>query len=218
MKKKAEQRKATGRLKGIMEQWGCLDSVVVVSLRGALVECQEAITQWRNSKAGYELLLQQKDQRAYEVKNLENALKDSQQLYDEAREKVAEFEASLQAMAEQLNALLGGKSIGERRHDHQFQVDHAQQALDKVEAERQQMAQVLASSKATLATLTKTHLTLEKEYGLALSEWQTRLAEKGFEDEGVWLQAMLSTEEVRHFQARLTSLKEDASGSQNFWN
>ena len=51
-----------------------------------------------------------------------------------------------------------------------------------------------------------------------MAEWQTSLAEKGCEDEGVWLQAMLSTEEVRHFQARLTSLQEAASRSQTLLN
>ncbi|RNF49746.1 hypothetical protein EBI00_12500 [Marinomonas hwangdonensis] len=216
--RKDEQAQTTARLKEDMQQAGVPDSYFDAALSEALVQLQDAITQWRDSKAGYEVLLQQKDQLTYEIKNLENALQDSQQLHGEARENVAGFEASLQAMAEQLNALLGGKSIGERRHDHQSQVDHAQQALDKIEAERQQMAQALASSKATLATLMKTHLTLEKEYGLALSEWQARLAEKGFEDEGVWLQAMLSTEEVRHRQARLTSLQEAASRSQTLLN
>ena len=216
--RKDEQAQTIARLKEDMQQASVPESYFDVFLPEALVQLQDAITQWRNSKAGYEVLLQQKDQLAYEVKNLENALKESQQLHGEASEKVAGFEASLQAIAEQLNALLGDKSIGELRHDRQSQVDHAQQALEKIEAERQQMAQALASSKATLATLTKTHLMLEKEYDLALSEWRKRLTEKGFEGEGVWLQAILSTEEVSHRQARLTSLQETVSRSQTLLN
>ncbi|MCW4628410.1 MULTISPECIES: AAA family ATPase [Marinomonas] len=216
--RKGEQAQTIERLKNDMQQAGVPESYFDLSLTEALAQLQDAITQWRNSKAGYEVLLQQKDQLAYEVKNLENALTDSQQLYGEASEKVAGFEASLQAIEEQLNALLGDKSIGELRHDRQSQVDHAHQMLEKVEVEWQQMAQALASSKATLATLSKSHLALEKEYDLALSEWQKRLVEKGFEGEGVWLQAMLSTEEVSHRQARLTSLQEAVSRSQTLLN
>jgi DNA repair protein SbcC/Rad50 len=216
--KQGEQEQTIRHLQKEMLQSGVPESYLDLSLTEALEQLQGAMTQWRDSKAGYDALLQQGEQLAYEHQRLQGALQESQQLHDQAREKVAEFNESLKAMAEQLHELLGGKSISELRQEMQTLNDHAHQMLEKVESERQQIAQALASSSATLETLNKSHLSLSKEYKLALSDWQKRLAEKGFENEAAWLQANLSTEEISQHQEVLKKLQEAVSRLQTLLN
>jgi exonuclease SbcC len=216
--RKGEQEQTIGHLRNEMQQAGVPESYFDLSLTEALTQLQEAMTQWRNSKAGYDVLLQQREQLVYECQSLQGALKESLQLHDETHEKVAEFDVSLKAIAEQLHELLGGKSIGELRQERQAQADHAQQTLDKIEAERQQIDQALASSNATLETLNKSCLALTKEYDVALSHWQKRLAETGFESEAAWLQASLSAEEISQHQEVLEKLQEAVSRLQTLLN
>lgn len=206
-----EQEQTIGHLRNEMQQANVPESYFDLSLAEALVQLQDAMTQWHDSKTGYDALWQQREQLSYECQGLQSALKESQQLHTEAREKVAELDASLKAIAEQLHELLGGKSIGELRQEVQSQTDHAHQSLEKVESERQQIAQALASSNATLEALNKTQLLLTSEYEAALSHWQKRLAETGFESEAVWLQASLSTEEVNQRQDVQKKLQEAVS-------
>ncbi|SHG65817.1 exonuclease SbcC [Marinomonas polaris DSM 16579] len=213
-----EQEQTIGHLRDEMQQAGVPESYFDLSLTEALVQLQDVMTQWRDSKTGYDALLQQREQLSYECQGLQGALKESQQLHAEAREKVAEFDASLKAIAEQLHELLGGKSVGELRQEVKSQTDHAHQALEKVESERQQIAQALASSNATLEALNKTQLSLTSEYEAALSHWQKRLAETGFESEAVWLQASLSTEEVNQRQEVQKKLQEAVSRLQALLN
>ncbi|RBP80639.1 hypothetical protein EBI01_19445 [Marinomonas rhizomae] len=209
--RKNEQEQVIGQLRDEMQQAEVPESYFDLSLAEALAQLQEAMAQWRNSKAGYDALLQQREQLVYERQSLQGALKESQQLHDETHEKIAEFDESLRAIANQLHKLLGDKSIGELRQERQKQADYAQQALDKAEAERQQIAQALASSNATLETLNKSYFALTKEYEGALSHWQERLAEKGFGSEDVWLQANLSAVEISKCQEVLEKLQEAVS-------
>ncbi|WP_369921478.1 AAA family ATPase [Marinomonas polaris] len=206
-----EQEQTIGHLRNEMQQANVPESYFDLSLAEALVQLQDAMAQWHDSKTGYDALWQQREQLSYECQGLQSALKESQQLHTEAREKVAELDASLKAIAEQLHELLGGKSVGELRQEVQSQTDHAHQALEKIESERQQIAQALASSNATLEALNKTQLSLTSEYEAALSHWQKRLAETGFESEAVWLQASLSTEEVNQRQDVQKKLQEAVS-------
>jgi exonuclease SbcC len=216
--KKDEQEQIVGHLRNAMQQAGVPDRYFELSLLEALAQLQEAMQQWRDSKAGYEALLQQREQLSYEAKSLESALEESLQLRDDVQKKVAELEASLADIAQQLHELLGDKSIGELRQAAQLLVDHAQQTLEKVEAERQHIAQALVSSKATLEALNKSRLTLEKDYDAALAHWQTSLSEKGFESEAIWLQASLSKDEIAQRQTTLKGLQEAFSRLQTLFH
>ncbi|NLQ19110.1 AAA family ATPase [Marinomonas sp. M1K-6] len=216
--RKGEQEQSAGQLRIDMQQVGVPEGYFDVSLADALAQLQEAMTQWRDSKAGYDALLQQGEQLSYESKSLANSLKESHQLGDDIHRKATELDAELASIAEQLYERLGDKSIGELRQAAQSLADHAQQRLEKVEAERQQVAQALASSKATLEALDKSYLGLSKEHEVALSDWQQRLAEKGFDSEAVWLQATLSTEEISQRQAALKQLEEAVSRLQTLLN
>ncbi|MGO3740454.1 MAG: SbcC/MukB-like Walker B domain-containing protein [Marinomonas foliarum] len=216
--KKDEQEKITANLRHDMQQSGVPDSYFDLSLVDALTQLQEAMKQWRDSKAGYDALLQQREQFSYESKNLENTLKESQQLRDDAQAKVYELDAGLADITKQLYNLLGDKSVGELRQEAQSLADRAHQELEKVEAERQQLAQALASSKASLDALNKTRLVLAEEYDAALAHWQQSLTEKGFEGEAAWLQASLSAEEMAQHQATLKHLQEAVSKLQTLFN
>ncbi|WP_421851873.1 AAA family ATPase [Marinomonas sp.] len=216
--RKGEQEQTVGHLRNEMQQAGVPESYFGLPLTEALAQLQEAMTQWRNSKIGYDALLQQREQLVYETKNLESSLKESQQLHDDTREKVSEFDESLKAIEKQLYELLGDKSISGLRQDMQSQVDDAHQTLEKIEAERQQVAQALASSNATLEALNKTHVSLTAEHELALSHWHKCLTEKGFEDEKAWLKASLSVDEISQRQAISKQLLEAVSRLQTLFN
>jgi exonuclease SbcC len=216
--RKGEQEQTIRNLRNEMQQSGVPDSYFDVSLVEALAQLQEAMTQWRNSKVGYDTLLQQREQLVYETKNLESSLKESQQLQDDTRDKLAGYDDNLKAIKAELHKLLGDKTVGALRQETQTQVESAQQALEIVEAERQQVAQALASSNATLETLNKSHVALTSEYELALTHWRKCLAEKAFEDEKAWLQASLSTDEITQRQDALTLLQEAVSRLQTLLN
>ncbi|PYF82933.1 exonuclease SbcC [Marinomonas alcarazii] len=216
--KNAEQKQSIEQLRNEMQQAGVPASYFELSLSEAISQLQEAMQQWRGSKTGYDALVQQGEQLGYEAKSVENTLKESQQVRDEAKEKVAELDAHLADISKQLHELLGDKSIVELRQETQAQVAVAQQALEKVEAERQQLAQALASSKATLEALNKTYLVLVEEYETAFAKWQKSLVEKGFETESAWLQARLSSEEIAQRQTTLKHLQEAVAKLQTLLN
>ena len=209
--KNAEQEQSIEQLRKEMQQAGVPNSYFDLSLAEALAQLQEAMQQWRDSKAGYDSLFQQREQLGYEVKSLESTLSENRQLRDDIQGKVAELEVSQANISKQLHKLLGDKSITELRQAAQVQMDVAQQALERVEVERQQLAQALASNQATLEALNKTRLSLKKDYDVAIVHWQKSLAGKGFDSEAVWLKASLSTEEITHRQAKFKHLQETFS-------
>ena len=215
--RKSEQEQIIGHLRHDMQKAGVPDGYFDLPLAESLVQLQEAMQQWRDSKAGYDALLQQREQLGYERNNLESTLKENQQLRDGAQGKVTELDASLADIAQQLYHLLGDKSVSELRQETQHLADHAQEKLEKVEAERLQLAQALASSQATLEALNKTRLALTEEYDAVLVHWQKLLTEKGFESDSAWQQASLPTEEIAQHQATLKHLQEAVSRLQTLF-
>ncbi|WP_417537889.1 AAA family ATPase [Marinomonas sp.] len=215
--RKSEQEQIIGHLRHDMQKAGVPDGYFDLPLAESLVQLQEAMQQWRDSKAGYDALLQQREQLGYERNNLESTLKENQQLRDDAQGKVTELDASLADIAQQLYHLLGDKSVSELRQETQHLADHAQEKLEKVEAERLQLAQALASSQATLEALNKTRLALTEEYDAVLVHWQKLLTEKGFESDSAWQQASLPTEEIAQHQATLKHLQEAVSRLQTLF-
>lgn len=215
--RKSEQEQIIGHLRHDMQKAGVPDGYFDLPLAESLVQLQEAMQQWRDSKAGYDALLQRREQLGYERNNLESTLKENQQLRDGAQGKVTELDASLADIAQQLYHLLGDKSVSELRQETQHLADHAQEKLEKVEAERLQLAQALASSQATLEALNKTRLALTKEYDAVLVHWQKLLTEKGFESDSAWQQASLPTEEIAQHQATLKHLQEAVSRLQTLF-
>ncbi|BDX02975.1 hypothetical protein MACH16_17230 [Marinomonas pontica] len=215
--RKSEQEQIIGHLRHDMQKAGVPDGYFDLPLAESLVQLQEAMQQWRDSKAGYDALLQQREQFGYERNNLESTLKENQQLRDDAQGKVTKLDASLADIAQQLYHLLGDKSVSELRQETQHLADHAQEKLEKVEAERLQLAQALASSQATLEALNKTRLALTEEYDAVLVHWQKLLTEKGFESDSAWQQASLPTEEIAQHQATLKHLQEAVSRLQTLF-
>ena len=215
--RKSEQERIIGHLRHDMQKAGVPDGYFDLPLAESLVQLQEAMQQWRDSKAGYDALLQQREQFGYERNNLKSTLKENQQLRDDAQGKVTELDASLADIAQQLYHLLGDKSVSELRQETQHLADHAQEKLEKVEAERLQLAQALASSQATLEALNKTRLALTEEYDAVLVHWQKLLTEKGFESDSAWQQASLPTEKIAQHQATLKHLQEAVSRLQTLF-
>ncbi|NVK75867.1 MAG: AAA family ATPase [Oceanospirillaceae bacterium] len=198
--RKTERENTIANLKQEMQQASVPESYFNLELSEALSQLQDAMTQWRNSKVGYEALLQQGEQLGYEKQNIESALKENQQSLDEIRSKLTAFDETLAAITQELEALLAGKTVAELRQGHQSIFERAQQGVDKIESERQLAAQELASCNATLETLNKSHTAMTTEYEHALSHWKQCLQEKGFENEEAWLKASLSADEIRQWQ------------------
>ena len=212
--KQSEQAQLVASLQTDMHQAAVPESYLVLPLNDALPQLQLAMNEWRDSKKGYQTLLQQKEQLTYELKMLLESAEESQQQESDARAKVAEVNLNLSELAASLKVLLGDHSLMSLKQTAQQKLDAAVLAEKQASEVLQQALQDLVSSKATLAALVKSQAALQEDCDKAEAHWQRVLLEEGFKESEQWLAACLPNEKIAELQERGQALKDSLSQQQ----
>ncbi|MBR7888015.1 AAA family ATPase [Marinomonas sp. A79] len=189
-------------------------STAEFEINAVLASLQNDIDQWRESKAGHDALLQQKDKIRQECQHTEAQVADTQHSLQEAQSKAQGFVDSLEQIHTKLKGLLAEKSVAQWREETQARLTEKQQAVDKYTTEKHRLAEDIASLQATLATLKKAHTSILAEYEAAVKNWTRLLKDKGFSDDAAWSSAILSQEEKEQYQQHAEQLKNAVSRGQ----
>jgi exonuclease SbcC len=211
----AEQQSLSAEKSGMFESLissmtssGVPERYLAVPLDESLLMLQTSLHTWREAKKNYDVQHQQIEQLGFEIKSLDERMKDSWADIEAMRNQTSELNSILSKIDVSLSEKLGDKTLAEFRSEAHRALESSRLNLEQVSKERERVQTELTTTTTTLKGLEKTLTSLIDELVSTQKNWQGALIERGFETEKDWNAACLSETEITRLQQTFVELKD----------
>ncbi|MGJ8646789.1 MAG: AAA family ATPase [Marinomonas colpomeniae] len=191
-----------------MTSSGVPERYLAVPFDESLLALQTSLHTWREAKKNYDVQHQQIEQLSFEIKSLDERMKDSWADIEAIRNQTSELNSILSKIDVSLSERLGDKTLTEFRSEAHRSLESSRLHLEQVSKERERVQTELTTTTTTLKGLDKTLTSLIDELVSTQKSWQGALIERGFETEKDWNAACLSESEIARLQQTFVELKD----------